>query len=770
MTRTTRLPDCCGQPALLTILPLLYVAWADGDLGEDELELIDRRLKRLSFLDADCEAVARDWLDPGRPPSPRELHALLAAIHDRAARLPTPHRLSLVDLGLALAQVDGQGVGPNDSEIAALTDLVRELGLEGAEATRWALHLVPRTPPEPVADAVAAPPLPELAERLQQPFPATRARILELLTEPASAPPVDVDRATYRAWVRERTRELGRRGFGALAFPPEVGGSDSPGAFVAAFETLAFGDLSVVVKFGVQYGLFAGAIHQLGSDRHRLEYLEDAATMRRPGCFAMTETGHGSNVQGLRTTATYDPDSDEFVIHTPDEAARKDYIGNAACDARSAVVFARLLAGGADYGVHAFIVDIRDADGGTLPGVRIEDCGAKLGLDGVDNGRIWFDRVRIPRRHALDRFGGIGDDGTYDSPIPSDNKRFFTTLGALVGGRVSVALAALSVAKVGLTIAVGYGNRRRQFSGGEGTETLLLDYPSHQLRLMPLLARTVGLHFALRHLAGDYVDIDEQDRRRLETDAAGLKAWASRHATDALQECREACGGQGYLAINRFADLIADSDAFTTFEGDNTVLLQLVAKAMLTRYRKQFADLTAVGIARFLIARAGERLADVNPVAARRTDSEHLRDPEFHADALRHRQQHLLATAARRLKHRIDDGMPAGDAFLACQNHLIAAARARTERQILTRMHAAVEATSDADSLAVLSAVSALLGLDLLVVDRAWFQEHGLLGSAKAKAVQREHEGLCAELRPHAQSLVDAFGIPDELLPEIATA
>jgi acyl-CoA oxidase len=111
----------------------------------------------------------------------------------------------------------------------------------------------------------------------------------------------------------------------------------------------------------------------------------------------MTETGHGSNVQALGTTATYDEATGEFVVHTPAPQARKDYIGNAARHGRMAAVFAQLVVGGESHGVHCLLVPIRAADGTALPGVMLSDCGPKLGLNGVDNGRIVFDRVRVPR-------------------------------------------------------------------------------------------------------------------------------------------------------------------------------------------------------------------------------------------------------------------------------------------------------------------------------------------------------------------------------------
>src|SRR5436305_13644700 len=86
----------------------------------------------------------------------------------------------------------------------------------------------------------------------------------------------------------------------------EYGGESDMGGALAAFETIALVDLSLLVKIGVQYGLFGGVIRRLGTERHHQRYLRAAMTMELPGCFAMTETGHGSDVQSIRTTATYD--------------------------------------------------------------------------------------------------------------------------------------------------------------------------------------------------------------------------------------------------------------------------------------------------------------------------------------------------------------------------------------------------------------------------------------------------------------------------------
>src|SRR4051812_6632291 len=245
-----------------------------------------------------------------------------------------------------------------------------------------------------------------------------------------------MSRAAFRRRVLDVVTSMASTGQTGFGFPKEYGGGEDIGASVAAFETLAFGDLSVVVKVGVQFGLFGGAILQLGTERHHDAYLEDLIHGRLLGCFAMTETGHGSNVQALGTTATYDADTAEFVIETPDERARKDYIGNAAEHASHAVVFAQLRVGEESHGVHAFVVRIRDQDGNPAPGVRIADCGPKIGLNGVDNGRLWFSGVRVPRTSMLDRYAAVGEDGRYSSDIENPDRRFFTMVRTPLPRRV----------------------------------------------------------------------------------------------------------------------------------------------------------------------------------------------------------------------------------------------------------------------------------------------------------------------------------------------
>ncbi len=756
------------DPGLLPFLPLIYVAWADGDLEPEELALIRGRVECAAGLAPEVRSGLARWLDPHAPPSASELQELLATIRGAGEGLTAEERRSLTDLGLELARASGQAVDPGEER--ALSALEEALGIAGAEASRRLLAEPRPAAPEAPARAEVRPTFDSLALQrlLDGEHAALRGEVRGFLARPEMRFEPGLGREEYRARVLAACRLLADRGYGALGFPQSAGGAGDYGRFIAAFETLAFGDLSVLVKLGVQFGLFGGSILQLGTARHHERYLRRAGTLELPGCFAMTETDHGSNVYELETVATYEPETDELVLSTPHRGARKDYIGGAARDAVMATVFAQLAVGSERHGVHAVLVPIRGEDGRPQPGVEIEDCGEKLGLNGVDNGRLSFDGVRVPRENLLDRFGQVNADGRYASAIPSPSKRFFTMLGTLVGGRLSVALASVSAAKLGLAIAVRYGARRRQF-GPEGTaEVPILDYLAHQLRLLPRLATTFALHFAARDLVARFLATGDDDRRELEGEIAGLKAVASWHATDTVQECREACGGQGYLAVNRLPALKADSDIFTTFEGDNTVLLQLLAKSLLTGYKKQFGAMRFSGLVRYLAAQAGTALAELNPMVTRLTDEGHLRDPGFLLGALAWRAQHQLSTVARRIKKRLDAGVDSFVAINECQDHLIQAARSHVESRIGERFAAAVEAPREGELAAVLRRLFELHCLSRIEADRGWFLEHGYVEAGKAKAVRKCVAKLCRELEPDAVALVDAFGVPASCLPPIA--
>jgi acyl-CoA oxidase len=733
----------------LPYAPLIWVAWADGELEPAELQHIQALATGELRPGIDDLPVLAGWLDPACPPSPAQLLALLRRIRQVGLRVPPGERLGLAELGLALARKSG-GV-PLPSVIRAVQALEDALGVLGAESVQalvgdsgWLDQ-----PPTGLDQGV-------FTRFLDGRDHETRNRVRDLLASGRFVRPVEPTRAEYRELVLGWVQELADLGYGELAYPEITGAAEDLGAFLAFCETLADFDLNLVVKVGVQFGLFGGAILFLGTDRHH-EMLPDIAAAKLLGCFAMTETGHGSNVQALGTTATWRDGGWEIV--TPNRASWKDYIGNAAAHARLAVVFAQLVIGEDRYGVHAFLVPIRDSQGNVLPGVLVQDCGPKLGLNGIDNGRLCFDAVRVPAEALLDRYAQVVD-GVYHTEIPSPTRRFFTQLSTLVGGRVAIGSAAVAAARSALAIAIRYAETRRQFGPSSGTEVVLLDHRSHQKRLLPRLARAVCLTLANRDLSVRYT---QPHTRELEARAAALKVLGTRFCTDTIQACREACGGAGYLAENRFAALKADSDVFTTFEGDNTVLLQLAARGVLTAFRRELGETRFGGVFRYLAERAEAELRELDPVSSRRTDSRHLRSAPAQQELLHHRLDTLTWSAAGRLRSRMSQGMTGFDAVLECQDHLLALGRAYGEVCVFDAAWAAIKETQGTLR-TVLDRLLALHGLALLDQDQAWFLRHGLFEPGRARAVRRELAAVCLELRPDAVSIVAGFALPPEVL------
>ncbi|MBB1011972.1 acyl-coenzyme A oxidase [Dietzia kunjamensis] len=626
-----------------------------------------------------------------------------------------------------------------------------------------------------------------LAASLQKVLDGTWADAREFTREamtPDMLNPIGLGMEEHRDHVLAQLQRLADSGMPKLGFREEDGGTGDTGGALTSFEMLGHLDLSLMVKAGVQWGLFGGAIANLGDSETRKKYLPDVMSLDLLGCFAMTEVGGGSDVQNLETTATFDRETGEFVVNTPTPSAEKAYIGNAARDGRMAAVFAQLVTTADDgselrHGVHCLLVPIRDEAGNDLPGVRTSDHGPKGGLAGVDNGKIWFDDVRVPREALLNRFGAVDEQGRYSSPIDSVGARFFTMLGTLIRGRVSVGAAAGASARTALALAVRYSLVRRQFDHPEtGKGIPLLEYREHQRRLMPRVARAYAYACAQNAIILELDEFeknpeafDEVRRREMETHAAGIKASVTAFANDTIIEARLACGGAGYMAENLLTEMRKDCDVFSTFEGDNVVLTQLVGKELLSSYAADFGDMDQRETVAFALSTA----VDVVQEKARAstlwqklvdavTDREHtdLLDRGNQLQLLVDREEHLLETVARRLrKAQGQDGSAAFKVFNSAQDHLLQAGRAHMDSWVFARFAEAVEACEDPEAREVLGMLCDLYVLDIVDGDKGWFLEHNRLTTERTKAATAARNRLCTKLAGRARTLVDAFAIPE---------
>ena len=739
---------------ILQYIPFFYIIWSDNLVTASELNVIQSAINIDESLSSEEKKQLQSWLNPKQPPANNELKLWKNIVSNSGVKLIETETYPLTSFS--------QKVVCEYFEMCPFNDSLKHIEINLGIQPNHYNHLFDVEVVHEITSNYYD------ANEIDTILKGNNATVVdafrEVIKDDIFKWDIHRNKEEFREVVLNQTKFLAQKGYGALAYPEAYGGAGDMEGYAHMFENMMFVDGSLTIKFGVQVGLFGGSIQKLGTKKHHDQYLSDAGDASLLGCFAMTETGHGSNVRGVKTTATYNKETDSIVIHTPGKNDNKEYIGNA-LHSTMASVFAQLIVNGKNEGVHAVLVPLRDSNHELFNGIKVEDNGYKLGLNGVDNGKIWFNQVSVPRENLLNKYGSIDDDGSYHSDIKNPSKRFFTMLGTLVGGRICVARAGLGGAKMALTVAIKHALKRRQFNDSiKIQEDLLMDYPSHQLRLTPLVASAYVYHVTLDKMMTDYCDESKPDKRVVETQVAGLKSIITWYANDTIQECREACGGKGYLIENRIADLKGDVDIFTTFEGDNTVLLLLAAKGVLSDFKAEFNSAGFSSVLKLIGSQLSDKLTTINPIYSNKVDKEHLYNPKFHAHALDYRTRRLTYTLAMRIRGYIKKGMPSYQAFMKVQTHLLALGKAYAAELAYLTYADFVSEMPEGKNKILFEQLGTLHALSEIRKDAEWYLEQGYIGGVKSKAIRQRVERLCTELRPHIEVLVDGFGIPASCL------
>lgn len=309
------------------------------------------------------------------------------------------------------------------------------------------------------------------------------------------------------------------------------------------------------------------------------------------GCYMQTELGHGTNVQMLETTCTYDEESDGFVLHSPTLTSTKWWAGGLGTTATHGVVQAQLIIKGKRYGPHLFFTQLRDMDSGKLlDGIVAGDIGPKTygAFAGLDNGWARFKHFKIARDHMLSKHAQVKKGGEYVKP-PSDKLSY----GGMIFIRSQMIDRTGWMLSRGVTIATRYALVRRQFRDPSSkdindVERSVLSYPSTARRILPLLAKAYAYILAGRRMRTLYEDMAqqlEQGNTELLADvhvaSSSLKAYCTKQALDGIEECRQALGGHGFSAYAGFTSVFPEQAPAVTYEGDNIVLASQVGRAML---------------------------------------------------------------------------------------------------------------------------------------------------------------------------------------------
>lgn len=199
----------------------------------------------------------------------------------------------------------------------------------------------------------------------------------------------------------------------------------------------------------------------------------------------------------------------------------------------------------------------------------------------------------------MNRTGDINAAGDYVTEIKDRKRRIGITLGTLSMGRVGILSVSVSNMQSALTIGIRYSAARRQFGPSPtAPEWPVIEYQMQQWRLFPYVAATYVLDIFSQSLLRDFLnfqvavlfgtsspDLAElgQEIHSVACAAKPISGWLCR---DTIQECREACGGHGFLLASRFGELRDDHDANNTYEGDNNVLQMQTSNYLIRKYQQ----------------------------------------------------------------------------------------------------------------------------------------------------------------------------------------
>ncbi|XP_014695354.1 peroxisomal acyl-coenzyme A oxidase 1 isoform X3 [Equus asinus] len=476
-------------------------------------------------------------------------------------------------------------------------------------------------------------------------------------------------------------------------------------------------------------GMFLPTLLHQATEEQQERFFIPAWNLEMIGTYAQTEMGHGTHLRGLETTATYDPETQEFILNSPTVTSIKWWPGGR---------------------------------------ITVGDIGPKFGYDEMDNGYLKMDNYRIPRENMLMKYAQVKPDGTYVKPV--SNKLTYGTMVFVRSFLVGEAARSLSKA---CTIAIRYSAVRHQSEIKPGEpEPQILDFQTQQYKLFPLLATAYAFQFVGAYMKETYLRINEgigqgdlSELPELHALTAGLKAFTSWTSNAAIEACRMACGGHGYSHCSGLPNIYVTFTATCTFEGENTVMMLQTARFLMKSYDQVHSGKLVCGMVSYLNDLPSQRIQP-QQVAVWPSVVD-INSPDSLTEAYKLRAARLVEIAAKNLQTEVFHRKSKEVAWNLTSVDLVRASEAHCHYVVVKLFAEKLLTIQDKSVQAVLRNLCLLYSLYGISQNAGDFLQGSIMTESQITQVHQRVKELLTAIRPDAVALVDAFDFQDVTLGSV---